>query len=281
MTAAVLSLPPLDDRITWSIRIADGNGAVLAEQCPDTVCRTASVGKIFLLIEVARRLAAGELDPDERIEAPEELRVADSGLLYRMRDQRIRIADAALLVGAMSDNLATNALLARCGLEAVRAVAPGLGYEHTALLDYIRDERLPDMPWTPSYGCGAELCDVIGRLAAGTVVSPDVSAQVLSWLAADTDTSMVAQAMLTDPLAHLDPDFEGIVLRHKTGTTSFARIDVGWVQGPRAGVAYAVCANWAEDVDLRASALRTMNRIGEEIREYITGISEQDALRGE
>jgi beta-lactamase class A len=266
-------LPALDPAVRWSIQIVDAqDGTVLASRAPEVVCETASVGKVFLLIEVARRLEAGDLSPDQRIEIPDEHRVADSGLLYRMRDQRVTVADAALLVGAVSDNLATNALLWLCGLDAVRAVAPALGFTDTSLHDYIRNERTPDLPWTPSYGTGAELAELMRRLGAGEIVSPAVSDRVLDWLAADTDTSMVADALLLDPLAHVEPEYQDMVLRHKTGSTSFARIDVGHLTGPGASIAYAVAANWKDaDDDLRAPVLDTMHAIGEQLRGHVTG----------
>ena len=78
------------------------------------------------------------------------------------------------------------------------------------------------------------------RLGAGEVISPAVSGRVLDWLAADTDTSLVADALLLDPLAHVEPEYQGMVLRHKTGSTSFARADIGHLAGPAASVAYAV-----------------------------------------
>jgi len=268
-----IDLPALDPRMRWSLSVLDADdGRLLASHTPDVVCETASVGKVFLLIEVARRLESGELDPDQRIQIPDEHRVADSGLLYRMRDQRVTVADAALLVGAVSDNLATNALLWLCGLDEVRAVAPALGFANTSLHDYIRNERTPDLPWTPSYGTGAELAELMRRLGAGDVISRAVSDRVLDWLAADTDTSMVADSLLLDPLAHVEPEYQGMVLRHKTGSTSFARIDIGHLTGPAASVAYAVAANWKDsDDDLRAPALDAMHAIGEQLRGYVTG----------
>ncbi|WP_348788806.1 serine hydrolase [Leifsonia sp. NPDC080035] len=268
-------LPELDARVRWSIRVLDArDGSVLASHTPDVVCETASIGKVFLLIEVARRLEAGELDADRRIEIPDEHRVADSGLLYRMRDQRVTVADAALLVGAVSDNLATNALLWLCGLDTVRAVAPSLGFADTSLHDFIRNERTPDLPWTPSYGTGAELAELMRRLGAGEVVSAPVSARVLEWLAADTDTSMVADALLLDPLAHVEPEYQDMVLRHKTGSTSVIRADIGHLAGPAGSVAYAVAANWKDaDRDLRAPVHDAMRAIGEQLRAHVTGMA--------
>lgn len=269
----MIALPPLDPRATWSVRLVDAEtGEPLAEHDPHTQCETASIGKIFLLIEVARRLEDGTLAEDDRIDIPEEHRVEDSGLLYRMHDQRVTVHDAALLVGAVSDNLATNALIHLCGLDAVRAVAPALGYRDTALHDYIRTERTPDLPWTPSFGTAAELSDVMRRLGDGDVVSPAVSARVLDWLAADTDTSMTADAFLLDPLAHVEAEYQGLVLRHKTGSVGFARVDVGLLRGPAAVVAYAVAANWkTAGTDLRAPVLDGMRAVGELIRAHASG----------
>jgi beta-lactamase class A len=274
----MIALPELDARVAWSVRILDADtGRTLAEHTPDVQCETASIGKIFLLLETARRLDDGRLAEDQRISIPDQHRVADSGLLYLMRDQNITVHDAALLVGAVSDNLATNALIHLCGLEAVRAVAPALGYTRTSLLDYIRNERTPDLPWTPSYGTATELADVMRRLGAGEAFSPAVSARVLAWLAADTDTSMTAGSFLLDPLAHVEAEYQGMVLRHKTGSVSFARVDVGLLAGPAARVAYAVAANWKDSpADLRAPVIDDMRAIGEEVRAYVTGRARDD-----
>ncbi|QNA92863.1 MULTISPECIES: serine hydrolase [unclassified Microbacterium] len=268
----MITLPPLDPRVTWSVRLLDADtGDTLAEHDPHTQCETASIGKIFLLLEVARRLEDGIFSSDDRIEIPDEHQVEDSGLLYRMQDQRVTVHDAALLVGAVSDNLATNALIHLCGLDQVRAVAPALGYRATSLHDYIRNERTPDLPWTPSYGTAAELSDVMRRLGTGDAFSPAVSARVLDWLAADTDTSMTADAFLVDPLAHVEAEYQGMVLRHKTGSVGFARVDVGLLRGPEAAIAYAVAANWkGSPVDLRAPVLDDMRAIGERIRAQVT-----------
>ncbi|WP_254259644.1 serine hydrolase [Leucobacter chinensis] len=274
-------MPALTEAATWSIMIRDGEtGEVLAEHDATTQCETASIGKIFLLIRVATLIEQGELDPASPVIVPEEYAVADSGLLYRMRAKHLCVDDMALLVGAFSDNLATNALIYRCGLQSVRDVAPSLGYANTSLHDYLRDERTPDMPWTPSYGTALELSDLMLRLARGEIVSTGVSATVLSWLASDADTSMLADSLLLDPLAHVDAEYQGITLRHKTGTTDFARIDVGHASGPGGSVAYAVAANWRQALpnDLRAPVLDAMRDLGEQVRARITGLRREETL---
>ena len=84
----------------------------------------------------------------------------------------------------------------------------------------------------------------MARLHRGDIVSPEVSARVLRWVAANADLSMVAAAFGLDPLAHAEPD-RGVTLINKTGTISTVRADVGIVVGPAAEVAYAVAGELA------------------------------------
>ncbi|GAB3699327.1 serine hydrolase [Mariniluteicoccus flavus] len=259
----MLELPPLTDHADWSIALRDAaTGEVLAARDPDRVLKTASIGKVFLLVEAASRLEAGTQDPAEPLTWTDDELVADSGLWYLMASRHLPFADLCLLIGAFSDNLATNVLVRHLGLDAPRDRARELGCRESALLDRIRSERLPGMPPTLSVGCAGELSDVMARLDRGDAVSPAVSERVLRWLGADADLSMVAAAYGLDPLAHDEPD-RGIHLINKTGTISTARVDIGLVRGPRRTIAYAVGANWADDVDPRDAVLADMRAVGD------------------
>ena len=191
----------------WSIRVVDvAQGSVLASLDAGRVLRTASVGKLFLLVEAARQATAGELDLAERVQWQDDERVEDSGLWYLLDQRELSVRDLCVLVGAVSDNLATNVLVRVVGLSAVAARTAALGYTDSGLLDRVRDERGPSHPPTLSVGTAADLSDLMGRLHGGEVVDREVSALVLRWLAANTDLSMVASAFDLDPLAHAEPD---------------------------------------------------------------------------
>jgi len=256
-----------DDGPGWAGESRDG---LLAGLHPDTLLRTASVGKIFLLVEVARQVAAGRLDPAERLAWTDDEHVADSGLWYRMAQRDLSVHDLCVLVGAVSDNLATNVLLRRVGVAAVRRTSESLGCTRSALLDRVRLERGPDDPPTLSVGTAAELSSVLVQLHRGEVVGPDVARQVLGWLAAGTDLSMVAAAFDLDPLAHTEAD-RGLTLVDKTGTIATARADVGLVTGPRGTLAYAVLANWPATLDRRDAVLASMRAVGVELRRLCGG----------
>jgi beta-lactamase class A len=264
-------LPSLSADVEWSVCLRDAaTSEVLASVEADRVLRTASIGKLFLLIEVARQAEEGELDLGEELVRTDDDAVADSGLWHLMRRDAFTVDDLCWLVGALSDNLATNVLVRRFGIDAVTATSSSLGFVRSALLDRVRDDRGPEDPWTLSAGCAGELSDLLARLHRGEIVSASVSARVLRWVTANTDLSMVASSFGLDPLAHAEPD-RGVTLVNKTGTISTMRADVGVASGPSAAVAYAVLASWPEDSphDLRDRVLAEMATIGTAIRTHI------------
>lgn len=250
-----------------SLRDAD-TGAVLVDQDAQLVHATASIGKIILLAEVAVRFADGRLSRDEVLQHTADDAVADSGLWQHLRSSGLPAADLAVLVGAVSDNLASNVLLRRVGLVSVTERGRTIGLQHTALLDRVRDVRRPSDPPALSVGTAAELSGLMAALHRGQVRSKAVSRQVLDWLALDADTSMAAGALGLDPLAHTEPD-RGLTLAHKTGTMTGIRADVGLACGPHGAVAYAVLATF-DDAD-RDPVLAAMFRAGEQVRGRIAG----------
>jgi beta-lactamase class A len=248
-----------------SVEVRDAaSGAVLLSEDADRVQRTASVGKILLLIEVAVRFADGRLRPEASLERTPDDEVSDSGLWQHLTSDALPAVDLAVLIGAVSDNLATNVLLRQVGLLAVHERARTLGLTDTRLHDRVRDHRRPSDPETLSTGSAVELSALMGRLHRGEVRSKAVSRQVLRWLALDTDTSMTAGAFGLDPLTHTEPD-RGLTLAHKTGTDVGIRCDVGLIGGPARTLAYAVLAEF--DDDDRDAVLGRMFAHGQSIRE--------------
>lgn len=261
--------PPPAGRPAISTCLLDAaTGATIAADAAEAVHATASIGKILLLAEVAVRFVDGRLSREEPLRRSAEDAVADSGLWQHLAADTLSAADCAVLVGAVSDNLATNVLLRRVGLISVAERGRTLGLANTALLDRVRDVRRPSDPPALSVGTARELAELMVKLHHGQVRSKAVSRQVLDWLALDTDTSMVAGALGVDPLAHLEVD-RGMTVAHKTGTSTGIRADVGLALGPQGGVAYAALATF-HDGD-RDRVLGEMFRIGERVRRHIAG----------
>ena len=233
------------------------------------VLPTASIGKILLLIEISARLTSQDFSGYGILDKSIRDSVGDSGIWQHLQAPALPVADLATLVGATSDNLATNLLLKQVGLEAVRARTESLGMSRTALLDIVRDDRGPDDAPQLSVGSTAELSRLFGQLARGEVVDPGTSQRVTGWLSLNCDLSMVASAFGLDPLSHRMPDHSTLLI-NKTGTDYGIRSEAGALKGKRAAVSYAVSIQFDDDsLEKRLRVLDAMRTVGEEILEYV------------
>lgn len=253
-----------------SARATDlSTGAVLFSVDDHVVMPTASIGKVLLLVEVAARLQSGQLSPLVQLDRLPQDAAGDSGIWQHLQVPALPVADLAALVGATSDNLATNVLLRRVGLEAVSARTEALGLTRTALLDLVRDHRGPDDAPQLSVGSANELTWLFSSLARGEIVDAATSQRVISWLSLNSDFSLVSSAFGLDPHSHRHAE-HGILLVNKTGTDAGVRSEVGVLRGPNAGVTYAV-STYFDDTELpdRLAVIDGMRTVGIDLLEYV------------
>lgn len=251
---------------TWGIEVRrEDSVEPVVEHGATTVLRTASVAKVFVLVELAHRIEDGTVGPRGWLDRRSLVPVADSGLWQHLATDRLMVEDAARLVGAVSDNLATNALIHLLGLERVQERATAMAPGGSMLHDLVRDER-PD-GGSLSTGCARDWAAIMQRLEKERRRGEPVGAGVVEWLVAGTDLSMVAGAFDLDPLAHGSGPDEGVTLWNKTGTDPGVRADVGVVAIDDSWASYAVICNWpGEGAADRSRVLRVMRGVGEKIR---------------
>lgn len=256
--------------VQWSVFVSPVGqpDSPWAQENADRVLPTASIGKLVLLGELARQIDAGLIDPGERVAWTDEDFLHDSGLWHVLDQRDLTIADAARLVGAVSDNMATNVLLRRVGLDAVHAYGRQVRLAPLELLDFVREERdisVPGVAWTLSVGSARSLWNYMDLLAAG-----QISALVAQWLSLDTDLSMVASAFLLDPLAHTPYDADDVLLINKTGTLNNVRADVGLVEAGGHRIGYAAIAEFDAAAGELVPVMARMRQIGDAIRDRMT-----------
>jgi len=233
------------------------------------VLPTASIGKILLLIEVSARLTSRDFSGFGILDKTPRDAVGDSGIWQHLQAPSLPVADLATLVGATSDNLATNVLLRQVGLNAVRARTESLGLMRTALLDLVRDSRGPDDAPQLSVGSTAELSWLFGALARSEIVDPLTSQRVMGWLSLNTDLSMVASAFGLDPLSHRGADHNTLLV-NKTGTDTGVRAEAGALRGAGRAVSYAVSVQFNDDgLAARLRVLDAMRTVGYDLLEYV------------
>jgi beta-lactamase class A len=226
-------VPAAGVRVAAMVRRLDDERTLATD--PDLVLPLASVGKVLLLAEVARRLADGTLAPDKPVDLLDSDRqVGGTGLLGLLSPRQYTVADLATAVAAVSDNAATNALLRLVTLDAVQDLARRSGLRDTTVHDRIRAARGDDVPATFATGTARELCAFLAEVATGNWQSPQASGLLRRWLAGNTDRTLVA-----DTIRHEPWSTDGVRVMNKTGTDTGVRADAGIVVG-RHTVVYAV-----------------------------------------
>ncbi|WP_243393009.1 serine hydrolase [Microbacterium testaceum] len=246
----------------------DGGSEVLAGDDFLTL-PVAGLGVVPLLIEVAASFESGRLDPLEIIDRAAVPGAAHGGTWQHLKAPALPLTDLAMLAASTGDALAANALLHRAGLQSVRARIEQLGLRRTALLDRFRDDRGPDDAPHVALSTAREMAQVFAGLVNSTIVSPGVSAQVAEWLSLNHDLSLVASATGLDPFSH-ENDQHGLLFVNKTGRAAGVRAEAGVLGGPRAGVAYALVANF-DDLSIahRLRAHDAFRVLGVELMEYV------------
>ncbi|SDL00871.1 serine hydrolase [Streptomyces indicus] len=94
----------------------------------------ASVFKVLLVLEFARQVAAGQLDPRERVRVTAHDRLGGWGTAGCADDIEVSLRDLAYFALSVSDNTAADLLLARVGPDTVQLLAKELGLDRTRIV---------------------------------------------------------------------------------------------------------------------------------------------------
>lgn len=241
------------------------SGETLFSHRPELVLDTASVGKVFLLHRLLTEVDAGARTLEDRVTRRPSEWMDNSGLWYLLQADSLSLYDVAVLIGAVSDNAATNTLCRVIGLPVVQEHTRSLGYEDSGLDDVVRWPLPPGAPRTLSHATAKDLVRFVSRTATASDLSPASADTLQRWLGAGMDLSMVASAFGLDPLAHYYFDRD-VWLWNKTGTISTVRADTGLVMSPDRRIAYAVLSNWPRGTDARDRVLSAMRAAGDQLR---------------
>lgn len=233
-------------------------GAVVTVVGPDPVGPIASAGKIALLATVAEMVSANRLEAAERLSICRQDRVGGTGVLLQLSVSEATVADLAALTAAVSDNIATNALLRRVGLPAVSAMVADADVRDVTVHDLVRDVR--DESVAPAFATGTArgLATLMAAIGSGSWGTPEARALVLTWMSHNTDRGYVSDT--------LDPDAPVVHLVNKTGTDPGVLVDAGLITGVDE-IAYAVVSRWqcTADPQARVAAVAAVRRWGAEL----------------
>ncbi len=123
------ALTSMADRVVYAVYdVADGACTPLLERGGDTVAPTGSTFKLWVLAALARAVEAGDASWDETMPVERAYRSSPDGEIYALEDgTEVTLRRLAELMISISDNTATDHLIARLGRDTIEAMIADLG----------------------------------------------------------------------------------------------------------------------------------------------------------
>ena len=221
-------------------------------QRPDEKVRTASTIKLPILCAMFDLAARGKLSWDEKLTLRAEDIVSGSGVVQELSPGlQLSLRDLSHLMIVVSDNTATNLVLARLGGDAVNEYLEKIGMKVTRSLRMIRGDGTQLKPAqgyskagliedNKRYGIGVstsrEMVWLLEQLTAGKVVSTEASKEILAILKRQQFKDGIGRRRADD-------------VASKSGALDALRSDVGIVYQPHARIAIAATVDGMPKVD--------------------------------
>jgi beta-lactamase class A len=200
----------------------------------DEPTATASTIKVPILIELFRRIEAGEIDLETRLPISAEARTVGSGILRELSsDVVLSIRDHATLMIVVSDNIATNALIDLLGLERINLTMAEMGFSRTQLRSRLDFPRIGKDARNLAVTTPADLAGIMAALAEGAILSESSRDAILEILRRQHHLNLVPRYLPYYPhpeeLGHPD---NGLRIANKTGGWMGMRADMALVEWP-------------------------------------------------
>lgn len=235
---------------------------------------TASVIKVPILVTLYEAALAGEVDLAERVTYRADTKVPGSGVLQDLDDGLVcTLRDLAVLMITVSDNTATDLVLARLGKERVEAAMTRHGLESVRLPFSIQellyelaglDPSAPGQyeearrrlrriegdggraldPLRSDRASPRDLCRLFELLESRAILDDDACAAIL-----DINQRQKFGDIIPSRLPR------GTITAHKTGSLKGVRNDAGIVYGPKGPYAVAIMSRGMPDETLGARSL--------------------------
>lgn len=197
----------------------------------DRLFLAASTVKIPIMVEVYRQIDAGRLSLDDKHQITERDHTPGSGVLRHMRPGvEITVYDLVYLMMAISDNVATNVLIEKVGMDAVNATMRDLGMTRSNLSRVMRG-RPAEPDEQENHATPNDYVRAVGAILDGKAASAE---------SCEAMTAMLETQQNRRRLARHLPVSNKIRWGSKTGTNPGVANDAGFVLAPNGRLLIAV-----------------------------------------
>jgi beta-lactamase class A len=265
LMAAPLSAEPLQLRVEEAVRSLRGTMGVAARNLAtgetvfvnaDVPFPTASVIKVGVMVEVFHQIAEGRLRRADTITLTDAAKVGGSGVLQRMHGGLVlTVGDLLDLMMTVSDNTATNLLIAKVGTANVDRRLASHGLTRTKLFRPTFRDGQPDVfpEEEKEFGLGVttprEMARLLELIAEGRVVDRAASEAMIAIMREQAFRTMIPRSL---------PETDEVVVANKPGWDSekhpdasgvkrHVRGDAAIVTTPRGRYVIAIHARQVED----------------------------------
>lgn len=192
---------------------------------------TASVIKLAVLVETYQQIADAKLKPTDTIvlRDSDKVGIGDSGTLNELHDGvTLTVQDLLNLMVVVSDNTATNLLVARIGTARANARMEAYGLRNMKIFRPTFRDGHPDCcpELEHEFGLGMatprDAAMLMEMIATGRAVSAEASKQMFDILRRQQDTNMIPRRL---------PGGAGIIVANKTGTDEEKQPDASGDKG--------------------------------------------------
>lgn len=198
--------------------------------------QSASMIKTLVLATLLQGSEDGSVSLDESYTVRRQDIVGGTGTIQSMgAGTRLTFGRLALLMISQSDNVATNVIIDRLGMDAINGEATSLGLAQTVLQRKMMDAQA-QAAGRENYTCANDQATMLVAAARGELVSQDASSRAIDYLSAQEDTRGIPDGVPS-----------GTVVAHKTGTLPKVRHDGGIVYGGQSYVLMVMTEGLDED----------------------------------
>ncbi len=218
---------------------------------------TASAIKTAVMVEVFQQMAAGRIRKDQLVTLTDEVKVGGSGVLHSLRaGGQHSVGDLLYLMIALSDNTATNMLIALVGTRAVNDRMVAYGFPHTRLYRPTFRGGHPDAfpEEEREFGLGSstprETARLMETIARGKAVSKEASEEMAAILAKQQNYDMIPRLLpLDDKVTYAGKSGQDDEkLADAAGVKGAVRVDSGIVTTPGGRYVIAIFARRVKDM---------------------------------
>ena len=253
-----------------------GTGEVVARDA-DAIFPTASCIKVFILLELMRRVAAGEFALQQTIPVLPEQQVGGSGVLKDLTaGTMLPLRDVATLMIVLSDNTATNMLIDLLSLAAINATIRSLGLQHTRLIGKVDFEAIGSDATRFSVSTAREFAQALEQVALGTFVNRSACDTIIGIMERQQYLDLLPRYLPYNPYARELKLPQDLRVANKTGFFSGVRCDTALLFLPRSTLVAAALTKGCPDQNFSAEneAAVFLGHIGRTIYDYF--MAEED-----